>query len=159
MKIIKLLLLFIVLLNLTGCNEYELNKKEEKNKIIIESINIDSEYEMKSKNGDIKQIAMFEECGRPNIKKSNVVIGAHSGTGKYALFNDINKLKKEDKIIIYYNNKKYVYIVSEIREVKDTEIDILENNNQSILTLLTCKINDNSKRIVVISNLEDNGKN
>jgi len=95
---------------------------------------------------------MFEECGRPNEENSNVVIGAHSGTGKYALFNEINKLKPNDKIIIYYNNKKYVYIVYEIKEVKDTEIDVLENNGISILTLLTCKINDNSKRVVVIGN-------
>ena len=159
MKIIKLLLIFIVLLNLTGCNKYELDNKEIKNKIIIESINIDREYEIKSKTDDIKEITMFKECGRPDIQNSNVVIGAHSGTGKYALFNNINKLKKEDKIIIYYNNKKYVYNVIAIKEVKDTEISILENNNQSILTLLTCKINDNSKRIVVISVLEDNGKN
>jgi len=95
---------------------------------------------------------MFEECGRPDIKNSNVVIGAHSGTSKYALFNDINKLSKNDEIIVYYNNKKYIYIVDEIKEVKDTELNILEDKEKSILTLLTCKINDNSKRIVIISN-------
>mgnify|MGYP003312135641 CR=1 FL=1 len=62
-------------------------------------------------------------------------------------------------LIIYFNNKKYVYIVNVVKEVKDTEVDILENHNESMLTLLTCKINDNSKRIVVISVLEDNEKN
>lgn len=155
MKIIKLLLIFIMLLNLTGCSKYQFNNEVTKNKIVIESINIDKEYEIKSKNGDIKEIVMFEEYGRPNVDNLNVVIGAHSGTGKYALFNNIHKLKKEDKIIIYYNNKKYVYIVSVVKEVKDTNIDILENTNESILTLLTCKISDNSKRIVVISELEN----
>lgn len=98
---------------------------------------------------------MFEECGRPNTKKSNVVIGAHSGTSKYAYFNEIHKLKIDDEIIIYYNNVKYVYNVIEKREVRDTEIGILGNSDESILTLLTCKINDNSKRIVVISKLEN----
>lgn len=155
MKTIKLLLTFIMLLNLTGCNKFEFNNKEIKNKIIIESINIDKEYEIKSKNGDIKEITMFEECGRPDEKNSNVVIGAHSGTSKYAYFNDIYKLKKNQKVVIYYNNKKYVYIVNVVKEVSATEIDILENNNKSILTLLTCKINDNSKRIVIISKLEN----
>lgn len=154
MKTVKLLLVFSILLNLTGCNQYVINNEKIDNRIIIESINIDDEYEIKSKDREVKNIAMFEECGRPNIKNSNVVIGAHSGTGKYALFNNIHKLKKEDEIIIYYNNKKYVYIVSDIKEVKDTEIDILENKDESILTLLTCKINDNSKRVVVISVLK-----
>ena len=42
------------------------------------------------------------------------------------------------------------------KEVKDTKIDILNNKNSPMLTLLTCKISDNSKRIVVISFLKDN---
>ena len=140
----------LTVLSLTGCSTYNVNKNE--NKIIIDKININHKYEILSKNDSIKGIAMFEECGRPDIDKTNVVIGAHSGTGKYALFNDINKLIKEDEIIIYYNNKKYIYAVNEIKEIKDTEVSILENKDKSVLTLLTCKINDNSKRIVVISN-------
>ena len=154
MKIIKLLIIFIIFLNLSGCSNYNVNYH--KNKIIIKKINIDNEYEILSKNDNIKGITMFKECGRPDIDNTNVVIGAHSGTGKYALFNNIYKLKTDDEIIIYYNNKKYVYVVSVIKEIKDTEIDILDNKNKSILTLLTCKINDNSKRIVVISDLKDN---
>ena len=47
-----------------------------------------------------------------------------------------------------------VTIVIEKKEVIDTNIDILNNSNESTLTLLTCKINDSSKRIVVISRLE-----
>lgn len=156
MKIVKLLFIFSTLLNLTGCNQYEVNNKKINNRIIIKSINIDDEYEIKSKDIEIKNIAMFEECGRPNMDNSNVVMGAHSGTGKYAIFNNIHKLKTNDEIIIYYNNKKYVYVVSEVKEVKDTKIDILNNKNSPMLTLLTCKISDNSKRIVVISFLKDN---
>ena len=156
MKTAKLLLVFLILLNFTGCNQYEINNEKLDNRIIIKNINIDNKYEIKSKYDEIKNIAMFKECGRPDINNSNVVIGAHSGTGKHALFNNIHKLKKDDEIIIYYNNKKYVYVVSNINEVKDTEIDVLENKNKSILTLLTCKINDNSKRVVVISVLKGN---
>lgn len=150
MKIVKLFIISIILLNLTGCSTYNINKTE--NKIIIDKININDKYDILSKKDNIKGIIMFEECGRPNEENTNVVIGAHSGTSKYAKFNDINKLKSNDEIIIYYNNKKYIYVVEEIREVKDTDIDVLDNKDKSILTLLTCKINDNSKRIVVISN-------
>lgn len=145
----KLFIIFAILLNLTGCSTYSVNQSE--NIIMIDKININHKYEILSKSENIKGIAMFEECGRPNKENTNVVIGAHSGTGEYALFNEINNLKQNDEIIIYYNNKKYIYIVEVVKEVKDTDIEVLENKDKSILTLLTCKINDNSKRIIVIS--------
>jgi len=156
MKIVRLFIIFIILLNLTGCSKYSLSNQNIENRIIIKSINIDKEYKILSKDSDIKDIVMFKECGRPNIENSNVVIGSHSGTSKYAFFNEIYKLKINDKIIIYYNNEKYIYIVNEVKEVKDTQMEVLNNKDESILTLLTCKINDNSKRIVVISKLESN---
>lgn len=157
MKKVKYFIIFVVLLSLAGCSAYEVNKNE--NKIIIDKININGEYKIQSKNEKIREIVMFEECGRPNIKNSNVVIGAHSGNTGYAYFNEIDKLEIDDEIILYYNNKKYVYLVEEVKEVKDTEVSVLNNQDKSMLTLLTCKINDSSKRIVVISILENIGKN
>ena len=98
---------------------------------------------------------MFEECGRPNIINSNTVIGAHSGSSTYAYFNEISLLEYGDIITITYEYKIYNYMVIEIKEVYDNEIEILENKNKSILTLLTCKINDNTKRVVVVASLEN----
>ena len=111
------------------------------------------EYKISSKDDKIREIVMFEECGRPDVIGSNTVIGAHSGSANYAYFNDIHLLDIADQIEITYNEEKYIYEVSEVIEVDDNKVDILENTGNSILTLLTCKIGDNTKRIVVISNL------
>lgn len=110
-------------------------------------------YKISSKNDKIREIVMFEECGRPNITNSNTVVGAHSGSANYAYFNEINLLEYGDIINITYKDKIYNYMVMEVKEVADNQIEILENKDRSILTLLTCKIKDNTKRIVVVANL------
>ena len=153
MKILKIILIILTLINLQGCTKYEYDNEKYDSRIIIEKININLEYTISSIKLDVKNVVMFEEYGRPDIKNSNTIIGAHSGTGKEALFNDLHLLTSFDKIYIYYNNKKYTYIVREIKEVKETDTYILDNVNKSILTLLTCKQGDNTKRIVVICDM------
>lgn len=111
------------------------------------------EYKISSKNDIIREVVMFEECGRPNIANSNTVIGAHSGSANYAYFNEISLLDYGDIIILTYKNKTYNYMVIEVKEVEDNQTEILENKDKSMLTLLTCKIKDNTKRIVVVANL------
>ena len=111
------------------------------------------EYKISSKNDIIREIVMFEECGRPNITNSNTVIGAHSGSANYAYFNEIYLLDYGDLVNIVYKDRTYNYMVTEVNEVEDNQIEILENKDQSMLTLLTCKIKDNTKRIVVVANL------
>ena len=139
----------------TSCSNIELvsNKNDIPNKIIIDKINIDREYKISSIKDFVIGIVMFEETGRPNKENSNTVIGAHSGYGDNALFNDLKKLDKDDEIYLIYDNVEYKYRVNEIREVSEYDLSILDNKDSSILTLLTCNLDDKSKRIVVISHL------
>lgn len=139
----------------TSCSNIELvsNKNDIPNKIIIDKINIDREYKISSIKDFVIGIVMFEETGRPNKESSNTVIGAHSGYGDNALFNDLKKLDKDDEIYLIYDNIEYKYRVDEIREVSEYDLSILDNKDSSILTLLTCNLDDKSKRIVVISHL------
>jgi len=157
-NILKFLVISFLLLNLLGCKTYNYNEKPKEFKLYIDKIGLDMEYEILSLNDTVYGIVMFDECGRPDIDKSNTVIGAHSGNAANAYFNDIYKLEKNDTIEVIYNKKEYVYIVDEIKEVNDTDVDILEDRNKSMLTLLTCKIGDVSKRIIVVAYLT-NGKN
>ncbi len=92
---------------------------------------------------------MFKEYGRPNLDKTNTIIGGHSGTGEKAIFNNLINLNKYDYIILYYNNIKYKYIVQKVFEVDEKEIKILDNTGKNILTILSCKLNDDKKRIVI----------
>lgn len=138
---------------LTGCSSHGYNKKSNSYEIRIDKINLNMKYKISSKNHEIREIVMFEECGRPNITNSNTVIGAHSGSANYAYFNKIYLLDYGDLVNIVYKDKTYNYMVTEVNEVEDNQIEILENKDKTMLTLLTCKIGDNTKRIVVVANL------
>ena len=144
-------IIILICLILTGCSSYDI--KEADNSLIIDKIKLNNIYNISSIYDDVIGIVMFSEYGRPDIDGSNTVIGAHSGYGNNALFNDIKYLKKDDIITLYYDNNEYKYIVREVKEVLDTEIDVLRSNNESVLTLITCKIEDRSKRIVVIADI------
>lgn len=98
---------------------------------------------------------MLSEYGRPDVEGSNTIIGAHSGTGIYAYFNDLSILEVEDKIKVNYNNRLFEYKVKEVKEVPDTQVDVLNSKDISMITLLTCKVGDSSKRIIVIGELID----
>lgn len=152
MYFIKKIILILSLLFLVGCTNYEYKEKI-KDSLVIDKINFDLNYTIISIKDEVNNLVMFKEYGRPNIEKTNTIMGAHSGVGPKALFNDITKLNIGDIIKLNYSNKLYTYKVIEIQEVKDTDLSVLDNTNKSILTLLTCKIFDSSKRIVVISEL------
>ena len=157
-NILKVLFIFFGTLNLFGCNSYEYNEKFKDSNISIDKIGLDMKYDILSIEEDVNGVVMFEECGRPDIGKSNTVIGAHSGRARNAYFNEIHKLEVGDEIKVTYNDIEYVYIVEEVKEVNDTEVEVLEDKGKSMLTLLTCKIGDSSKRIIVICDMI-NGKN
>lgn len=143
--------MLLLLVSLSGCRRY-INDINYENKIIIDKININSSYNISSINDYVYGIVMFMEYGRPD-SNSNVIIGGHSGHSSNAYFNDLILLEKGDEVIVYYNNIKYIYIVDSIKEVSETDISILNNAEKNILTLLTCKNNDFSKRIVITCKL------
>lgn len=146
----------IIFVSLIGCTKYEYNVIENNNySIEIEKINLNKEYVISSINDEIRHITMFSEYGRPDLEGSNTIIGAHSGIGIYAHFNDLNILEVDDKIKVNYNNRLFEYKVKEVKEVSDTQVDILKSKDISMVTLLTCKVGDSSKRIIVIGELID----
>lgn len=151
----KTLIIICVMLFFCGCTKYtkKVNMSVKNLEIKIEAINIENDLSISSIKNEIIGIVMFEEFGRPNKKHTNTVIGAHSGYGSNSYFNNINKLKENDKIYIYYENKQYLYLVKKVYEVNEIDTTPIEEKNDSILTLMTCKIGDSSRRIIVESTL------
>lgn len=141
------------MVSLSGCRKY-INDINYENKIIIDKIKINKSYDVSSINDYVYGIVMFMEYGRPNELNSNVIMGGHSGDSSNAYFNDLILLEIGDNVVLYYDNVKYIYIVDSIKEVFDTETSVLNNTGEKILTLLTCKNNDISKRIVVTCKME-----
>ncbi len=60
-------------------------------------------------------------------------------------------------ILVTYNQKEYLYRVTEKKEVKPDEVGILKQGDQKILTLMTCTpVGTTLKRLVVTAELIEN---
>lgn len=113
--------------------------------------------EINDKNNTVnKNIQVLKDSTMPNIDNHLLIIAGHSGNGRTAFFKDIDKLKKKDKLYVYYENKKYIYEITKIyEEEKDGNISI-GKNNYSTLVLTTCSQTDDDKQLVIISKYIDN---
>jgi len=165
-KTIASIIFIILSIIIFKCNYKEIMYQSEnysnldidfKNTIDIPSMRIKEVYNIQSiKKTSIKGIVMFYEYGRPNIKYSNTIVGAHSGVGINVYFNKLNTLILGDVIKIIYDNKLYEYIVYDKLEIDENNMSVLKKvENRTILTLITCKRSNPSKRIIVLCELID----
>ncbi len=86
----------------------------------------------------------------------NVVITGHSSyfpwdPGRFKdVFALLHDVEIGDKVLIYYNQDKYIYEVDNIMEVKATNIDVLKQTPEERLTLITCTpVGTNLRRLIV----------
>lgn len=129
-------------------------KKEQKQqigKLIISKINLyEPLFNITSKENTIeKHVTILKESVFPTSKNSIIFLAAHSGTGKIAYFEELDKLKKDDKIVFNFNNKNYIYYVKDIwEEKKNGYINVnKEPVNQLILT--TCSPEKKNYQLIV----------
>ncbi|WHY77369.1 class A sortase [Neobacillus sp. WH10] len=88
--------------------------------------------------------------------QGNYLLAGHNMSRSGVLFSDIPKLKENDAVIIEDNYKQYKYKVKENKTVLPNAGEVLEEDGTNKLTLITClSIKDNSKRVVVVGNLEE----
>lgn len=99
-----------------------------------------------------KNIIFLDSSDMPNKDNSRVIIVGHSGAPSNAYFKNLYKLDIKDEVILYYDNQKYIYKVSDIYEIKKTGNLALESNRENkTLTLVTCSGLD--KQLVIVSTL------
>ena len=86
----------------------------------------------------------------------NVFITGHSSyywwsKGEYnTVFSILDKLIMGDDIYIHYNNKRYTYRVYDVDIVLPSDTSVLEQGDNSILTLMTCTpVGTNYRRLIV----------
>ncbi len=91
-------------------------------------------------------------------QNGNVVITGHSSYFSWdpGRFKDVFALLHQvvigDKILVYHNQKLFVYEVYDIKVVTPDKVDVLTQGNGDKLTLITCTpVGTNLKRLVVIA--------
>ena len=110
-----------------------------------------------SKYNDVDyNIKILDTSMMPDTINSNLIIAAHSGNSQVSFFKNLNKLRLNDEIYLYYENNKYHYKVDKTYEVNKTGwINIIRNRDKTTITLITCKPNDDKKQLVYIAYLID----
>ena len=106
--------------------------------------NIDS-----SENTVEKHVTILKESITPDKYNSIMIIAAHSGEGKIAYFEKLDKLNTNDTIILEYNNKKYTYKVKDIWEEKKTGYININREDKKQLILTTCSPTKKEYQLVI----------
>lgn len=90
----------------------------------------------------------------------NVVLTGHSSyyawdAGRFKdVFALLHDVKMGDKLVMYFNQKKFVYEVTGIKVALPKDVDVLAPTNFEQLTLITCTpIGTNLKRLIVTAKL------
>lgn len=98
-------------------------------------------------------ISIDKKSNYPN-EEGNFILYAHSGNSKIAFFRNLNKLDIGDEVIVYYLGTEYHYKIFSKYEIEKTgKLEVLKNNNQRLITLLTC-ISNTNKQVVLIGKQE-----
>lgn len=96
-----------------------------------------------------------QHIGSPNPgQKGNIVLSAHNDVyGE--IFRDLDRLKPGNEIVISTSQQSYIYIVRQTQIVEPTQVEVMAQSGDAVLTLISCYpyLVDN-KRIVVTATLQ-----
>ena len=97
-----------------------------------------------------------QHLGTPDPgQNGNVVLSAHNDVfGE--IFRDLDQLKPGDEVVLFTSQKTYTYVVEQTRIVEPTQVEVLNQTQEAIVTLISCYpyMVDN-QRIVVTASLKE----
>lgn len=103
-----------------------------------------------------KNIQILDDSDMPDVLKGTMYLAAHSGSSYISFFNNLNKVKNEDLIYIYYNHIKYIYKVVDIyEEIKTGTINFFKDESKTNLVLTTCSPGHKGYQLIVVCELFD----
>lgn len=103
-----------------------------------------------------RNIQILNESDMPNVSNGTMYLASHSGSSYVSFFKNLNKVKINDLIYIYYDNVKYTYKVTKVyEELKDGDISFYKSKTKTHLVLTTCTPNHKGYQLVVVSELEN----
>jgi sortase A len=87
-------------------------------------------------------------------QKGNMVLSAHDDVFGQ-IFRNLDRLQEGDKIIVFSSQSAYTYIVRQTQVVEPTQVEVMNQTQDPIVTLISCyPYLVNNKRIVVTAYLE-----
>lgn len=89
------------------------------------------------------------------IKDGNIALAGHNRGYNVNYFSRLKELREGDEIIYIHNEINRIYEVTKNKIIKDTDIDVLENTEENILTLITCVENEPNYRRCVQAEEKD----
>lgn len=115
--------------------------------LIINKINLKEElFPIDSSENTIERhVTILKGSNYPDL----MIIAAHSGIGPLAYFQELDKLKSNDEIILIIENKKSNYIVKDIWEEKKNGYINFNRENKNQLILTTCSPNKEGYQLVI----------
>lgn len=128
----------------------EIPKVHVENQIIIEKIGVNAPLlESPSvKEADILKILESGIAHYPNTslpgETGNIFVTGHSSNYRWAkgsynyIFANLNKLSNDDLIVVYWSDVKYIYKVFEVIVVPPSDVSVMNQTNDSIISLMTC---------------------
>lgn len=117
--------------------------------LIIDSINLNAPIKdgtemstLKTAIGHFKDTAYFD---------GNICLAAHNRGYNQNFFERLNEVKEGDKVEYITKYTTQVYYVTEIKEVEETDLSVLNPTEQDQVTMITCIKNQKEKRLCVIA--------
>ncbi len=114
-------------------------------------------YSYESKNNNVnKNIMILKQSDMPDVDKGNILLASHSGNSNVSHFKNLDNLKYNDILYIYYKGYKYMYRVNNVyKQEKKGYINVSREINKSTLTLITCDKTNKNYQLVFICYLDN----
>jgi len=132
----------------------------DKNTLVIPSMNLQQEvFESKNQSALNKGVWRFPNASTPAEGNNTVLIGHRFTYNGPAVFYHMDLVKKGDKIVMYWDKKKYEYTVEEVTVVPPSAKEIQQRDvGEERLTIYTCTpLMTARNRLVIIAKPDKDG--
>ena len=128
-----------------------INKETNIGNIKIKAINLNQKlFPQNSKHNNIEEnVTILNGSIEPDNDNSIFFLAAHSGTGRKAIFKNLDKLNINDEVELFYKDNSYTYIVNNIWETKKTGNISVPKENKNQLVLTTCSPSRDNYQLII----------
>lgn len=112
----------------------------DKNMLVIPGLRIEQEiHESLDQSALRKGTWRYPHASSPDKGMNTVLIGHRFTYGGPAVFYHLDKVKRGDQVVVYWQKQKYEYRVEHIQEVPPTAVEVQrEDTGKDMLTIYTC---------------------